>query len=417
MVQDIIHQKILKFRSSIDSWFRQKSAGLSFPFYSSFDIRDSGIIVAPVDANIFPAGFNNICQVDQESAVDITRKYIEIHYGTDVKSIALLAEEHTNNLYYWNNVGALLSLLTKSGYETKVAIPKELPQPLTVTSAAGITLEVFGAIVDQGLVKIDGSSVDLIICNNDFSQSYETWIEGLKTPMNPPHTLGWHRRRKSDFFKLYNQLAFEFAELIDINPISIQVQTQLFTHFDVTSEDSRDQLAQEVDRFLIHLKKEYEDKGITQEPFAFVKNNSGTYGMAVTQVKSGDEIRNWNYKFRKKMKTGKGGNTVGELIIQEGIPTRIVTEEETAEPTIYMIGCHLAGGFLRAHSKKGPDESLNSPGAVFKRLCVSDLKISLEGAPLENVYGWLARLGFLAIAQEAKQAKVEFVGYRAGCSL
>lgn len=100
------------------------------------------------------------------------------------------------------------------------------------------------------------------------------------------------------------------------------------------------------------------------------------------------------------MKAVKGGGDITELIIQEGIPTVLKEEAETIEPAIYMIGKELAGGFLRAHKEKGPKESLNSPGAVYKRLCVSDLKINVEGYPMENVYGWVAKLSALAVAQE-----------------
>jgi glutamate--cysteine ligase len=77
-----------------------------------------------------------------------------------------------------------------------------------------------------------------------------------------------------------------------------------------------------------------------------------------------------------------------------------------------MLGCQLAGGFLRTHHEKGPTESLNSPGAVYKRLCVSDLKVSVEGHPMENVYGWVAKLGLIAIGREADEMKVEFRNYR-----
>ncbi|RYG56907.1 glutamate--cysteine ligase, partial [bacterium] len=77
----------------------------------------------------------------------------------------------------------------------------------------------------------------------------------------------------------------------------------------------------------------------------------------------------------------------------------------------YLLGCNLAGGFLRTHADKGPTESLNSPGAVYKRLCVSDLKISVEGHPLENVYGWVAKLGLLAIGRESAEMGVKYNGY------
>lgn len=401
----------------MDEWFKKKSSGLNFPFYSSFDIRDSGIMVAPVDANIFPAGFNNICQVDQENAVELVKGYLKLHYGSEIKKIALLAEEHTNNLFYWNNVETLYSLLMQSACDVKIAVPRTLASPLSLTNAAGKPLQIFGAEVIDDYLVVDNTKMDLIICNNDFSNSYQDWIKNLKTPMNPPHTLGWHQRRKSSFFELYNQLAFEFAQVIDLFPPLIQVETELFSGLDLADDASREKLALTVGAFLSRLEQKYQGLNIDQPPFAFIKNNSGTYGMGVTQVRSADEVRNWNYKVRKKMKAAKGGRQIEEVIIQEGIPTRIISESETAEPTIYMIGCHLAGGFLRAHSQKGPDESLNSPGAVFKRLCVSDLKISIEGAPLENVYGWLARLGFLAIAHEAQKAQVQFVGYHPGCSL
>ena len=58
------------------------------------------------------------------------------------------------------------------------------------------------------------------------------------------------------------------------------------------------------------------------------------------------------------------------------------------------------GGFLRTHEKKNSHESLNSPGAIYQRLCLTDLRASVEGCVLENTYGWMAKIGLLAIGQE-----------------
>ena len=57
---------------------------------------------------------------------------------------------------------------------------------------------------------------------------------------------------------------------------------------------------------------------------------------------------------------------------------------------------------IRDSAKKDAQESLNSPGAVYKRLCLSDLKVQVNECLLENVYGCVARLGLLAIAKEAE---------------
>jgi len=76
-----------------------------------------------------------------------------------------------------------------------------------------------------------------------------------------------------------------------------------------------------------------------------------------------------------------------------------------------MIGCELAGGFLRTHSEKSATESLNSPGAVYKRLCVTDLYDNRMKCPKENVYGWSAKLGLLAIGLEAQDMQIKFDKY------
>lgn len=413
MIKDKIHKAISAKQKEIKEWFSsQRGSDIHLPFYSSFDIRDSGFKVVPVDANLFPAGFNNICQTDKDSAVDLVKSYFTDHYPAEFQKVLLLSEEHTKNPYYWDNIYTLLSLLEQAGKDVRIAIPRELPEPLHLTSASGFEVTVFGAKREGNGLNVEGFHPDVIICNNDFSEKYEVWSEGLQTPMNPPSEMGWYQRRKSDFFTSYNELAEEFARIIDIDPWWVQVETLLFKELNINDEQSREQLALKVEDSLTGLREQYKTHGVTEDPFVFVKNNSGTYGLGVTKVASADEIRNWSYKARKKMKAAKGGGGFSEVIVQEGVPTTVQSEGSTAEPSIYMIGCQLAGGFLRTHHQKGPADSLNSPGAVFKRLCVSDLNINVEGHPMENVYGWIGKLGFLAIAKEAKAHGVRLKEYR-----
>ncbi len=403
MIQEQLHKKILENCEGVDAWFRAKSQDLQFPFYSSFDIRDSGFKVVPVDANIFPAGFNNICGTDKDAAVDVTQDYLDDHYGKEVNRILLLTEEHTQNPYYWDNVWTLKKILEDAGREIRLAIPRPLPQPLDLTSATGHQMTVYSAERKNSGIEVNGFAPQLIINNNDFSLEYMEWAEGLQTPMNPPRELGWYRRRKDRFFKEYNLLAGEFADLIGIDPWHLQVDTAVFERFEVDDKESRDRLSQDVSQMFSRIELEYKKRKVESKPFLFIKNNSGTYGLGVIAVQSPEEVVSWSYKSRKKMKAAKGGRDINEVIIQEGIPTAVRGPEgQTAEPAIYMIGCRLAGGFLRTHTEKGPQDSLNSPGAVYKRLCVSDLKIKQSGCPMENAYGWVARLSFLSVAREAR---------------
>jgi glutamate--cysteine ligase len=137
--------------------------------------------------------------------------------------------------------------------------------------------------------------------------------------------------------------------------------------------------------------------------------------MGVAKVSSAEEILSWNSKSRKKMRAAKGGRQVNSVILQEGIPTRYVQNNEYAEPCIYLVGCELVGGFLRTHSQKDAEDNLNSPGAVFKKLCMADLVHDQSDCPMENVYGWVAKLGAMAIANEAKKLGVSLPANGAGC--
>jgi glutamate--cysteine ligase len=405
-----LHKNFCNKSNKMSTWFCDKAEHLMLPIYSSYDIRDATFKVSNVDANIFPAGFNNICPTDKDTSGGLMTQYLDRHYGNHVKNILLVTEEHTNNPYYWENVLTIKGLLESAEKSVLIAIPKVMDGPLKIQSSTGKEVLVFSAFESSLLTQ--NFKPDLIISNNDFSNAYEDWAAQLTIPVNPPRELGWYQRKKSRYFENYNKLTTEFADLVGFDPFMMTVQTNVFSNFDMSEDTSKKMLADSVDSMIANLKVDYKKRGITQEPFVFVKNNSGTYGLAVMRAGSGEEVLKWNNRSRTKMKAAKGGRDVEEVIVQEGIVSTVQSEGITAEPVIYMIGSELAGGFLRTHAEKGNSDSLNSPGAVYKKLCVSDLNVSLEGSPLENVYGWSARLGLLAIAYEAEQMNVKFDKYK-----
>jgi glutamate--cysteine ligase len=412
--QELLHRQILRHEDAIEKWFQSIGDNVDVPFYSSYDIRDFGHKITAVDANIYPAGFNNICPTDRENGGEIVKRYIERHYGAGPKKILILTEEHTANAYYWNNVAALTQIIRDAGFDVKIGFPRmQSGDVMQMKSASFGDVTVNSAVIREGKIVVEGFDPDIVISNNDFSEAYAEWGE-LNSTLNPPRELGWYQRKKSTFFKHFNQLATEFAKIIEVDPWMFTVDTELFENFDMADDSSREALAQKVDAMIARLKAQYDKHGIEEAPFVFVKNNSGTYGLGVMRVGSGDEVRALNYKTRKKMKAAKGGRDVEEVILQEGVPSLVKAEGASAEPAIYLVGCELLGGFLRTHAEKGPTDSLNSPGAVYKRLCVSDLKVSVEDNLHENIYGWVARLGLLAIGREAAEMGVVYRNYKRG---
>ena len=383
-----LYQHITRYEAQALKWYQKKSGEIPHPFYSGFDIRDSSYKVAPVDANVFPAGFNNLSVEDQNQTASLMGQYLKQYYSS-IKKILLLTEEHTNNPYYWDNVLTLKSLIEKADYEVTLCVARELvsgEKTVSTTSGEKISLHL--------LKDVQG---DLIISNNDFSTDYDL---PQNIPCLPPLKMGWNTRRKHDFFIRYNKLAGEFAEMIDINPWHFQVKTEMFSPFNVTSKENLKELKAHVMDF---FKKLTPPKTSTEKPYLFLKNNYGTYGLGITTVSDPEEVLQWNYKTRKDLKATKGGGGVRELILQEGIPSSLFKIENfSAEPVIYMVGSQPAGGFWRIHEKKDHRQNLNRPGVIYKPLSLSDQSTN-DQKIIKTIYNWIGRLGFLAVGEELKQ--------------
>ena len=55
-----VEKVILNQVAVIETWFRKKWQETPAPLTSSVDLRHAGFKLAPVDTNLFPAGFNNL---------------------------------------------------------------------------------------------------------------------------------------------------------------------------------------------------------------------------------------------------------------------------------------------------------------------------------------------------------------------
>ncbi len=407
-MKNLLHDKVIAKHKELERWYKDRVELKHVPFYCSFDIRDSGYKIAPVDANLFPAGFNNICQADKESSFSLAQEYIISQYGAGVENIGLLVEEHTSNPFYWDNVYWIKTLLTEAGFSVQVLLPSVNVDKKTFKSASGFIVESYPVKIDKSGQVSSGHKLDLIVSNNDFSTAFDSWAKETSTSINPPIVMGWHERTKDSFFSAYNELVEEFCDIVNLNCSMLKIKTQTFDGFNLKDEQSMDKLTAACEEFFNELKVIYSENEIPHNPYLFIKNNAGTYGLGIIEVKNPTDVKSWNYKSRKKMKAAKGGRDIHSVILQEGIPTIVKDQaNHVAEPAIYMIGSRLAGGFLRVNERKGPEDNLNAPGAVFSRLCVSDLEFDHEGKLMENVYGWVAKLGLLAISREFKSKGIE----------
>lgn len=393
-----LEEFIAKSWDEVNHYIDQKSEGLQLPFYSSVDIRESKNKFAPVDHNIYPAGFNNLCMLDlvaSSEQIDTTVKGI----NPNCKTIAIFPESHTKNLFYLDHLAVLGKTVRDCGYEVCFAssdskiFPEQL-SPIALVSHSGYDLTIERMDFKNGKVIVSGREIDLVIFNNDQSSKLEKDWDSVQTPIHPTPKIGWFKREKAKHFKHYKNVTDEFCKYFDIDPSLIQAKFRGIQDVDFSAKEGIEQLASEVDL----LAKELEPN----TPI-FVKASQGTYGMGITVVHSGEDILSMNRKGRNKMDIGKNKIKFTSLIIQEGIETALEYEKMPAEIAIYLINGKSVGGFMRANSEKSPSSNLNSKGMIFKKFCISEIRQNQDHKYKEAVYSVIARLATLASSYEIKE--------------
>lgn len=382
------------------------------PFYASFDIRDAGFKLAPVDANLFPAGFNNICSDDLKTAATVLKDLLIRHLGKLPQSLAILPESHTKNRFYADHLFELRQLFRNLGIRTEVGWwhenvsdkPNDWFKTIELLSTDQRTITAYPFWINKNRLVFEPFDPGFILINNDFSSGYPTQLEMINQPLEPSFKLGWHTRKKSTFFKLYNDLATELAEAAHLDPWCVTVETKLVSQVNFDEGVGMERIAEATASVLQSIQEQYKRRGILEKPFVFVKNNSGTYGMGILRVENAEELLKLNRRERNKMAVGKNKLQVTDVIVQEGIPTRFKVDGVYAEPVIYSLGHQLIGGFLRKNPGRGRVDNLNSPGMVFQKLCISDLfREASRDVELELVYGVIAQLSIAAVSHEIEE--------------
>ncbi len=404
-----LERLILENQVSIESWFRSAWRQINAPFYASVDLRNAGYKIAPVDTNLFPAGFNNLNPAFEALCIQAIQMAVE-HIKQPIDKILIIPENHTRNLFYLENIASLQSMIEKAGFETRIGslMPDiDAPTKIDLESSKSVLLE--PVVRDGDRVLVNDFNPDLILLNNDLATGMPEILNNIEQTITPPMSLGWSSRLKSDHFGFYQQVAQEFASLVDMDPWLIDPMFRNCGEVDFMKREGVDCLSKNVESLLSAIKTKYDEHNVNCEPFVMVKADAGTYGMGVMTIRSVDEITELNRKERTKMATTKEGKKVTKVIIQEGVYTHETwgAEETVAEPVVYMLDHQVVGGFYRVHDKRSASQNLNAPGMRFEPLAFDDCCISPD--PNQDMdcrqnrfytYGVIARLALLAAARE-----------------
>ncbi|MDR2164840.1 MAG: glutamate--cysteine ligase [Zoogloeaceae bacterium] len=403
-----LERRFLTYRAPIEQWLRGQWLEYTPPFYASCDLRNAGFKLAPVDTNLFPGGFNNLNPAFLALCVQAAMSAVE-RFCPSACKLLLIPENHTRNTFYLQNLAQIAAILANTGLEVRIGtLSPEVTAPVRIELPYGQSLLLEPLVRHGDRLGLADFNPCAILLNNDLSAGVPPILEGLVDQfVLPPLAAGWATRRKSRHFTAYDQVAREFADLIDIDPWCINPFFSACRGLDFHQRRGEEELAETVDALLGRTRAKYREYGIGEMPYVVIKADAGTYGMGVMTVRDAGEVRGLNRRQRNKMSVVKGGLAVSEVIVQEGVHTFETMRDAVAEPVVYMIDRYVVGGFYRVHSARGKDENLNAPGMRFESLAfetgcnMPDCSDNPDAPPNRfYAYGVVARLACLAAARE-----------------
>ena len=406
-----LEAKFLAAAPDIERWLRNQWQEHTPPFYGSVDLRNAGFKLAPVDMNLFPGGFNNLNDAFLPLCVQAAMTAIE-KICPNARSLLLIPENHTRNLFYLQNVAQLVNILRLTGLDVRLgSLLPEIGQPTTIDLPNGTSILLEPLVRNGNRLGLKDFNPCAVLLNNDLTAGIPDVLQNLEDQyVLPPLHAGWAVRRKSNHFTAYDEVADEFGKLVGIDPWQINPYFSVCNSVNFHERQGEECLASNVDAVLTLIREKYKEYGIDETPYVVVKADAGTYGMGVMTVKDASEVTGLNRKQRNKMSVIKEGMNVSQVIIQEGVHTFERVNDGVAEPVVYMIDRFVVGGFYRVHSGRGIDENLNAPGMHFEPLafetscCLPD-RCQKPDAPPNRfyAYGVVARLALLAASLELER--------------
>ena len=399
LIRDQLNTLLEEQQTAILEWFAHQEAQHPAILYSSVDLRHSGRKLAPVDTNLFPAGFNNLNQTSTARAVHAATSYLDRYYP-NAKTLLLVTENHTRNLMYLDNVAVLKTILEASGRSAFLgSLADDQTEGYSVLSSSGAILDYLPIRKENHILSsVSGIIPDLIITNNDLSTGIPALLDDIKQPVIPSMRLGWYARRKSDHFTQYDHVLRDFAEHFPVDPFLLSTIFHQCGKVHFKDRTGIECVALGVEKVLTQLREKYALYGIDDEPYVFIKADNGTYGMGIMTARSGEEVIDMNKKLRNKMDVIKGGVENTEVIIQEGIQTIDRIDGSVAEPMIYLIGGEPVGCIFRVNSERDAFGNLNAQGMRFEKNVCTDTNAT-KPCPF-SAFGLVARLASLAAARE-----------------
>ncbi|OYT91918.1 MAG: glutamate--cysteine ligase [Burkholderiales bacterium PBB3] len=402
-----LEQRLLDAMPAIERWFRLEWMEHTPPFYCSVDVRNAGFKLAPVDANLFPDGWNNLTQAMLPLAVQAAMAAIE-KICPEARNLLIIPQNQFKNTFYLSNLVQLRRVFQMAGLNVRIgSISPDVKKSTVIALSNGDSITLEPVVRTRGRIGVKDFDPCTILLNNDLSAGVPGILEDLHEQyLLPPLHAGWATRRNSTHAKCFEEVAKRFGKLVGVDHWLVTPMVDRLGVVDLSTEAGFQKLSNSVDGLLAKIKKKYKEYGIKEKPFVVVKDDNRSNGMGMLSVRDSKDLVSL-----KVAAPAKGGKAVGaehDILLQEGVLTHERVNDGVAEPVVYMMDRYVVGGFYRVHADRSMDENLNAPGSSYVPLAFAESTHLPQpgerpGASAPNrfyMYGVIARLAMLAASYE-----------------
>lgn len=404
-----LEQRVLDSMPAIERWFRLEWMEHTPPFYSAVDVRNAGFKLAPVDTNLFPAGWNNMTSEMLPLAVQAAMAAIE-KICPEARNLLLIPENNLRSTSYLSNVAQLRRIFHMAGLNVRIgSIDPAIKKITTVELPNGESVTLEPVIRGKRRLGVKDFDPCTILLNNDLSAGVPGILEDIHEQyLLPPLHAGWTTRRKSKHFKCYEEVAKRLGKLLGVDPWLITPMFEKCGEVNLADGVGMENLSSHVDALLGKIRRKYKEYGIKEKPFVVVKADNGTHGMGIVTVRDAKDLEVLGQKAQSQTNGTRDGLPAHDILVQEGVLTKERMHDAVAEPVVYMMDRYVVGGFYRIHAGRGVDENLNAPGSSFVPLAFEQSTHLPQpgirpGASAPNrfyMYGVVGRLAMLAASYE-----------------
>jgi glutamate--cysteine ligase len=411
-----LEQRVLESMPATERWFRLEWMEHTPPFYTSVDLRNAGFKLAPVDTDLFPDGFNNLTPEMLPLAVQAAMAAIE-KICPEAKNLLLIPESRIRNTFYLSHLQHLVQIFTQAGLNVRLgSLDDSLTAPTALALPDGSELTLEPLVRSKRRLGLKDFDPCTILLNNPLKAGTPAVLQGLHEQyLLPPLHAGWSVRRKSRHLQSYEEVAKKFAKLLGMDPWLINPLHAHCGQVDLAQSAGLDCVRGHAETLLGKVRRKYKEYGINEKPFVVVKADNGRAGLGLLTVRDAKELDEAVLRARHPALFAGAADSVGDVIIQEGVPTCERINDAVAEPVVYMMDRYVVGGFYRVHAGLGVDQNLNAPGSSYVPLAFAEShKLprpgAKPGASAPNrfyMYGVIGRLAMLAASYELEATDPE----------